>query len=76
MGSAFGPLHVLLVAGIFGTLWCLFRIIERAGFNRAWGLLVFVPGVNWIALWVFAYAKWPALEKSSSATSQAAGSSI
>lgn len=54
--------HVLLVAVIAGTLWPVARILDRAGFNRAWCLLIFIPLLNWIALWVFAFANWPALE--------------
>jgi ABC-type spermidine/putrescine transport system permease subunit I len=37
------------------------RILSRMGYSKAWALLVLVPLVNWIALWVLAYAKWPAL---------------
>ena len=38
------------------------RVLRRAGYSPWWVLLVLVPLVNLIALWVFAYARWPALD--------------
>jgi hypothetical protein len=37
----------------------LWKILTKAGFNGAWSLLTFVPLVNIIALWVFAFSEWP-----------------
>ena len=37
----------------------LWKILTKAGFNGAWSLLTFIPMVNIIALWVFAFSKWP-----------------
>ena len=39
----------------------LWRICARAGFSSWWALLGMVPVVNIVMLWVFAYAKWPAV---------------
>ncbi|MFN7644157.1 MAG: hypothetical protein ACK5PW_13935 [Burkholderiales bacterium] len=39
------------------------RVLRRAGYSPWWVLLVLVPLVNLIALWVFAYARWPALDE-------------
>lgn len=36
------------------------RIVSKAGYNGAFSLLLLVPFVNVIALWVFAFAEWPA----------------
>jgi hypothetical protein len=39
------------------------NVLHRAGRTRWWTVLAFVPGVNLIALWVFAFSRWPALQK-------------
>ncbi len=39
------------------------KILNRAGYSGWWSLLGLLPIVNVIALWVFAYAKWPALDR-------------
>lgn len=39
------------------------RVLRRAGYSPWWVLLVLVPLVNLIALWVFAYARWPAIDE-------------
>lgn len=39
------------------------KILRKSGYSRTWGILAFIPIVNLIALWVFAFAKWPALRK-------------
>ena len=35
------------------------RVVGKAGYAGAWSLLVLVPLVNIIALWVFAFSRWP-----------------
>lgn len=39
-------------------------IVKKAGFSPAWALFGFIPIVNFIMLWVFAFARWPALKHS------------
>jgi hypothetical protein len=39
------------------------RVLRRAGYSPWWVLLLLVPLVNLIALWVFAYARWPAIDE-------------
>ena len=39
------------------------RVLRRAGYSPWWVLLVLVPLVNLVALWVFAYARWPAVDE-------------
>ncbi|HMK22495.1 MAG TPA: hypothetical protein VK466_09190 [Terriglobales bacterium] len=46
---------------LFLPLWFFSRGIAKAGFSPWWALLGVVPLVNLVMLWVFAYAKWPAL---------------
>jgi uncharacterized membrane protein YhaH (DUF805 family) len=38
------------------------RVLRRAGYSPWWALLVLVPLVNLVALWVFAYVRWPAID--------------
>jgi hypothetical protein len=60
---SFGLWHV--IATLFGVLILIAfivvfgRIVNRAGYSRWWLATLFVPVVNLIMLWVFAYADWP-----------------
>jgi hypothetical protein len=59
MGS-FTVLHwlILLINVCIIVVPC-WKIIQRVGFPGMWSLLLFVPLVNVIALWVFAFIEWP-----------------
>lgn len=46
------PLLVLLIV----PTW---RILQRAGFNGAWALLMLVPVVGLLVPWVVSFLKWP-----------------
>jgi len=35
------------------------KIVAKAGYSGAWSLFVFVPLINLIMLWVFAFSTWP-----------------
>jgi len=37
--------------------------VRRAGYNKNWHWLIYVPVVNVIAIWIFAFAEWPNLKK-------------
>jgi O-antigen ligase len=39
------------------------RIVKRTGLPPALSLLCFVPVVNVIFVWVFAFMEWPALKQ-------------
>jgi hypothetical protein len=39
------------------------RVVRRAGYSPWWALLLLVPLVNLVALWLFAYARWPAVDR-------------
>lgn len=52
--EGFGVLFFWLVFLV--PLW---RIISKAGYSGAWALVSLIPFVNIIALWIFAFAKWP-----------------
>jgi hypothetical protein len=40
-------------------------ILHRAGRSRWWTLIVFIPLLNLIGLWVFAFSRWPTVDRSS-----------
>jgi hypothetical protein len=53
-----------IIVGLFLlglTLLYLSRAIAKAGFSPWWALIALVPVVNVVMLWVFAFARWPAL---------------
>jgi hypothetical protein len=43
-------------------LWIvpLFRLFGRAGFNPAWAFVALFPPLGMLALWILAFARWPA----------------
>ncbi len=43
------------------VVWVCGRILRKAGYSRWWSLILFMPIVNLVMLWVFAFAKWPNL---------------
>lgn len=52
---------ILLPAYILFCLWLGCRIIEKAGFDGRWTLILLVPAVNIIMIWIFAFSRWPSL---------------
>ena len=40
------------------------NILQRVGRSRWWTIIAFMPVLNLIALWVFAFSRWPKCEKS------------
>ena len=39
------------------------KILGRVGLNKLWTIAFLVPFVNIVALWIFAQARWPALDR-------------
>jgi len=35
------------------------QVLRRTGFSRWWILLSFVPIINIVGFWIFAFGKWP-----------------
>lgn len=60
--SGLGMRELVIVLLVVALLWPYAKIISKAGYSRWWMLLIFVPVINYFMLWVFAYAKWPALD--------------
>ena len=66
MGISIWQLIIVLLT-LIPTIWIYGRILNKAGYSRWWVLLIFVPLVNLIMIWVFAFAKWPRLEQAKNA---------
>ncbi len=56
---AIGVIAIIIVLAIYFVP--ILMIIRKAGYNGWWILILFVPLVNIIMLWVFAFASWPSL---------------
>ena len=56
---------VLVIVVLF--LWAFVaifgRIANRAGYSKWWLVALFVPILNVIMIWIFAFADWPALHR-------------
>jgi amino acid transporter len=52
---------VVLPLFILFCLWLGYRIIEKAGFDGRWTMVLLVPVLNIIMIWVFAFSSWPKL---------------
>jgi len=57
------PVAVLALALLAIPLVLIGRVLRRAGLSAWWALLVLVPLVNLAALWVFAWMRWPAIDR-------------
>ena len=42
------------------------NVLNRVGRSRWWTVLAFVPGLNLLGFWLFAFSRWPALDRLSS----------
>jgi hypothetical protein len=64
--EALSPFHLLIMIAVLGFVIPVQQIIHRTGHSRWWSLLMYVPFVNFIGLWVLAFVRWPAVDKSPS----------
>lgn len=55
--------YILLPIYVVFCLWLGFRILQKAGFNGWWTLVLLVPVVNIAMIWIFAFKRWPALKE-------------
>jgi hypothetical protein len=58
------PIMLVLLIVIFGVP--IARILHRSGRSRWWTIVAFVPLLNLIGLWVFAFTRWPNFDRSPS----------
>jgi hypothetical protein len=55
-----GVFHWVMVLGVIAVFAVpISKILRRAGYSGWWTIAFFVPLVNLIALWVFAFSDWP-----------------
>jgi hypothetical protein len=59
-------LLVLIVLFIVANIVPAAKILQRMGYSRWWAVLVPISPLNIIGLWVLAFARWPADERSTS----------
>lgn len=52
-------LVVILIAVVIPA-YLFSSVIRKSGHNPWWVVLTFIPFVNILAIWVFAFAPWPA----------------
>ena len=74
MGT-FSPTHWFIVLVMITPLMALlvvptWRILQRAGFNGAWALLMLVPVVGLLVPWVVSFLKWPNDREARTSTSK------
>ena len=53
---------IFLPAYILFCLWLGYRVLQKAGFDGRWTLVLLVPVVNIIMIWIFAFSRWPNLK--------------
>ena len=63
VGGVMQLLPLLLISAL--TLWLSVRILHKAGYSGWWSIVMVIPVVNIAAIWVFAFADWPALKAGS-----------
>lgn len=59
----------LIVYGVVVVGW--WQIVSKAGYPGAWALIAFVPLVNLVFFFVFAFSDWPILKRLRTAQSDA-----
>jgi len=52
-----------LLAAVIFIAWLYVRILHKASFSGWWTILMFIPVVNIIMIWIFAFVDWPSLRK-------------
>jgi hypothetical protein len=58
--GSFSVWHLIIVV-ILALIFIIpyVKIIQKAGYSGWWVLTMFIPLVNLIMIWVFAFARWP-----------------
>ncbi|MGN6316131.1 hypothetical protein [Trinickia sp.] len=54
---------IIVIAVVIAMLYPYVRILRRTGHSAWWLVTMFIPIVNLIMLWVFAFAKWPGVAR-------------
>ena len=53
--------YILLPVYVAFCLWLGVRILQKAGFDGWWVLVLLIPVVNIFMIWIFAFTRWPTL---------------
>ena len=56
-----GPIGMLIIAAL--VVWPFWRICDKAGYPGIIALFVFIPVINFVFLYWFAFSDWPSLRK-------------
>lgn len=68
MASMLGVAGLVLAIVYFGffvlSIAACVKIISKAGYSGWWILIAFVPAVNVVMFFVFAFSEWPILRQS------------
>ncbi|WP_051341188.1 hypothetical protein [Azospirillum halopraeferens] len=74
MDPIFGlaPWVVNLIAALYLTYKLVLAgwIVAKAGRSPLWGLMVLVPFAELLGIWLFAYARWPFMERPDSGAAE------
>jgi hypothetical protein len=58
----FSIYHWLIVIVCIAMMYPYVRIVQRTGYSGWWILTMFIPVVNFVMFWVFAFVRWPAVD--------------
>ncbi len=58
--------HWLIVLAMFSIVPAavvvpIAKILTKAGYSGWWVICFLIPGLGFVAMWVFAFSRWPAL---------------
>jgi hypothetical protein len=54
------PFVLMMVGGfLFVLLVPIIKLLRRTGHHAIWCLLALLPGLNFIAFWIFVFKPWP-----------------
>jgi uncharacterized membrane protein YhaH (DUF805 family) len=54
---------IIILIIILPSLWLGALVLKKAGYSGWWSLTMFIPLVNIIMMWVFAFGTWPIEQK-------------
>jgi O-antigen/teichoic acid export membrane protein len=60
-GDVGGPLFFIVMLAFYFAIFGVpvMQLLARTGHSRLWILIAFVPLVNFVFLWVWAFKRWP-----------------
>jgi hypothetical protein len=63
--GAIGFFHWVIVLGVIALVAVpVANILRRAGYSGWWAIAFFVPLMNLVGLWIFAFSDWPVEHRS------------